>query len=235
MTGSTVKNCIQCGRCCKHFSFFAHLNANDWDTLRDYIETTYGGLIYVKYLDASVQRFIARGFELGETHGWVCHPENNAFVQCPFFLFNPDTAMHYCEIHEIKPNVCKDFYCNGSSRYGREIEYCNPCWVEDIPEVELPENLRNGIPPCENGLGCKDFLHRIRFFIAHANYHNDDTLVSTRATKLLKILEKNKKQFVLELERMNISKDAITETLKEWDELDHQLRKFKLKNSSKNP
>ncbi|MHA1682467.1 MAG: YkgJ family cysteine cluster protein [Promethearchaeota archaeon] len=221
--------CLQCGRCCKHFSFFTHMNREEWKVVYRHVMDEQEGLMHVKYLERGSGRFITRTYRPrledieSETKRWPFKTDANEFILCPFLAFDYTGAVYYCAIHEIKPQTCREFICAGSTRYGREMEYCSPCWIDGFDAKERPPALRDGSKPCEKGTGCKDFTHRIRFFLAYRKHHPGDEKNDGHARYLRGLVEACEASFSKELKERGMEKASVEQNLDELETLKKAL------------
>lgn len=217
---NSTSTCIRCGRCCKHFSVFGRVTRDEWPRLLDHVMACNGDRLRVWQLDRGLQRFVARDLALSlndikpGSGSELFHPRNNVFNRCPFLHFDFNDAAFSCEIHGlIKPRECISFYCEGSDRFGVEMEYCDPCWIHDVETNMLGTDHEDKTPPCEIGKGCRDFTHRILFFLAYAKRHPVDPILESHALYLLDLIEKNNAAFAIELESKGLDLEAIQANL----------------------
>jgi hypothetical protein len=212
--------CIRCGRCCQHFSFFAHVNREEWTRVLDHVKTHHDGRMRVWQLDGGLQRFILKEFSPTEADieinsgSELFHPPGNAFTICPFFFFDFDDGAFSCEIHgPTQPRACTSFFCGGSDRFGVEMEYCDPCWIEDADDGVLGADHREKTPPCEIGKGCRDFTYRILFFLAYTQRHPRNPGLTSHASYLLTLIGINEETFASELISKGLDSRAVQSNL----------------------
>jgi Fe-S-cluster containining protein len=174
---SQSSECKRCGLCCYHFSFFNHLDNADWQRVVQHASSVLDGQLVVRRLDARMQRFLPRTYPVdGEGTSdaakiELARPPANEFTLCPFLAFDHEEGIFACTIHEFNARACRSFHCNGGLALGIEMELCTACWVDDFDPADLGPPYHKGERPCEQGLGCREFEHRVLFFVAYATRH----------------------------------------------------------------
>ncbi|MBD3186514.1 hypothetical protein GF325_06785 [Candidatus Bathyarchaeota archaeon] len=191
-----TSQCIQCGKCCKHFSFFSHVRQVEWTAIVERVNEERDGILIVQYVSKNIGGLIPRMYlpraedmEPAST-AWPFKMTTETFVSCPFFQFDIHHGLHYCSIHDIKPRTCREFTCSQPSPgYGTVPEYCIHCWIEGFKPNRFPSDCLDGSFPCEKGHGCPDLPHRLRWFLAYAARHPSDPRNPRAAVRLLEIVD----------------------------------------------
>jgi len=199
----------------------------------DHVKMHLDGRIHVWQLDRGVQRFILKEFSPtlddidANSRSELFHSPGNAFTLCPFFRFDFDDAAFSCDIHgPVQPRACTSFFCAGSGRFGVEMEYCNPCWIQDADTTVPGLNPLEKIPPCEIGNGCRDITYRILFFLAYAKRHHRDPGLPDHALYLLGLMEKNEATFTSELKNKGLDPRDILANVEPLVELKQMLARL---------
>jgi Fe-S-cluster containining protein len=119
--------CGMCGECCRRIGFALAITTRDW---RRWIKE--GREDILQYVRPS--RMIDRRFrftELSREEGlrdiWVCgdvwiHPKTGHNLnKCPF-LKSVSQKKYVCTIHDTKPEVCRQFWCDYAYGVGNRGE-----------------------------------------------------------------------------------------------------------------
>ncbi len=95
--------CRRCGECCRKFGFGLTFTPEDLERWR-------------REGREDILRHVRTGPEHeGWGEGWV-DPETGEFLQnCPFFVELGNGGL--CSIHETKPKICRDFWCEEAFKF----------------------------------------------------------------------------------------------------------------------
>ncbi|MHA1682745.1 MAG: hypothetical protein ACTSUE_17530 [Promethearchaeota archaeon] len=223
-----VFDCKRCGNCCDSFQMFDFVSRDEWKRIVTFVGENYGGHLCVSQFDPILQRYtsrmhIPRDVDIEPWSG--CDYFNPLggkgliHFPCPFFYFDFQEGIYTCRIQDIKPEVCNTYLCRAENAFGSDPEYCRRCWCEsgDVKPTR----------PCEVGDGCRDFFHRVQFFIAFARKHPSSPGIKERAEYFSSLVEKNKYKFRGEMERDNFRIDSIELNLSFLDDFAVALSSIK--------
>ena len=206
-----IKNsCNNCGECCIEYPTIRFISPDEWSQILKFIKKEYDSILFVKFFNHLIQRYLIipykpaiEDFSFGSGLFGVL---DEAINPCPFLRFDFEDVKYYCEIQEIKPEVCEGFFCNPhgpTSRlnrevilhFGRVLDYpqCHSC--KEYNYAHHRPRYEGETTECERGEGCRFLVRRINFFLTYAKHHQGqkDTLLFTK--KLLNILYKQDKLF----------------------------------------
>ena len=98
-TGMAGYSCRQCGRCCRVLDYHRECTAEDyrrWQSLGR----------------EDILRWVRRIPGPGGTSAyriWVAPGTREPASECPFLQNEPGTARVYCGIHDVKPEICRQY------------------------------------------------------------------------------------------------------------------------------
>lgn len=111
--------CKKCGICCKNEYILPEITKEEWLPIIEFLKKKYEGKLKIKDMDTpseyeiydlnKITDFLVEINNIDSDIFWVL--DNG---KCPF-LKKKKKGTYYCEIHEIKPQVCKKYRCDLNS------------------------------------------------------------------------------------------------------------------------
>lgn len=176
---------------------FARVNREEWATIAQHLRDTGHDVLDVRILDDRLQRYLVTRFPVLDDMDdprldGLFRPARPSSVLCPFYEFDATRGIFSCTIHEINPDPCRRFACDGTWQDDDRLEYCDPCWVRDGGDHASAR-------PCEAGEGCRDVEFRVKFFIARARRAPPGSDVAAKAAELAVMIDASTRAFEAEL------------------------------------
>lgn len=210
----TEGNCVNCGECCIEYPTMRFIFPDEWERILGYIREEHDGVLLVTFFNHTIQRYLTVPFEPAIDDFSVEAPLfgvlNEVINPCPFLRFDMGEARYYCDIQEIKPEACKDFFCEPhgvTSRlnrehilnFGRSVEYpqCKEC-AEYNFAFQRPR-YEGEATECERGEGCRFLERRVNYLLRYAKGYSGQNGPVQFARKLIKILTKQDEVFKRQL------------------------------------
>ena len=231
-------SCNNCGECCMRNPAIELIDGEEWKKILIFINEKYNGKLYIMVFNPELERYMKRSFKLSLNDlsmsslsdlFWILDDDTNP---CPFLKYNTIEAKYYCEIQEIKPQTCINWYCKPLETVGTEF---NECALNFSKKMEYPvckecqehgfdeENSRiTGEPTeCEKGEGCRYLERRIRYFLAYLKNNPLNKETRNFAEKLIVILKKQHKMFqkLLLKTDLDLTEELINLNLDKYHEL----------------
>ncbi len=111
--------CKKCGNCCKNEYVLPEITKGEWIPIIEFLKEKYNGRLKIKDMDTpskyeiydwnKITNFLV---EINKIDSEIfCVLDNG---RCPF-LKKKRKLNYYCEIHEIKPEVCRNYRCDLNS------------------------------------------------------------------------------------------------------------------------
>lgn len=91
--------CLQCGRCCRTLDYHNEVTSEDVDRWK-----ASGRDDILRWVDT-----VARGDGAVSYRIWVVPETRQLAGTCPFLKKNPTTDRWDCGIHEVKPQICRNY------------------------------------------------------------------------------------------------------------------------------
>lgn len=92
-------HCRQCGRCCRNLNYHDECTAEDYALWQELGKT-------------DILKWVAMAEVNGKSiprHIWV-YPGTNRYARvCPWLGKQPDSDIHICRIHDVKPEICRQY------------------------------------------------------------------------------------------------------------------------------
>ncbi len=110
--------CERCGYCCLSRYVLLRFDYKDWIRIIEYLQKNYNGILSIK-CDCGcgeINRFkinsiedIKKAYEDSMSELW----KRLDYGRCPF-IRKSNNGKFFCEIHHIKPKLCRGFKCDSS-------------------------------------------------------------------------------------------------------------------------
>ena len=105
----------------------------DWIPIIEYIKDVYDGVLLIR-IDEYFYKFKIQSYEdIEKAKNALKNLLWDALDggQCPFILYNKDEDIWFCEVHDIRPIVCKEYRCDGEYDNIDIEEYFGEGYISD--------------------------------------------------------------------------------------------------------
>lgn len=98
-TNIEAYDCQQCGHCCRNLEYHREVKESDLSLWKKM-----GRKDILQWVDAAPQKNGVPAYRI-----WVCPKTKRIVEPCPFLEKNPTANRWICRIHDVKPDICRQY------------------------------------------------------------------------------------------------------------------------------
>ncbi len=117
--------CQQCGECCQIETILMHgITDEEWIPIIEYVRKEYNGILTIHEWNPHLFEWTARIESIEDIKKAKEDINSELYIaldigQCPF-LRKIDEGLYSCEIHDIRPRICRRYRCDLSEEDWKE-------------------------------------------------------------------------------------------------------------------